>query len=138
MMSSAYIVICGSDEPPNPLLIMVCSGKYFATSFQLVKLELPISKMAFCGGIEVESALLKALISLINGWLVAFSAIAKNVNKIKHLDNNFIHFSLNKYTINIGVIFPKRFRGAALFLFKYTVEVRNIIETAVKCNLTNR
>jgi hypothetical protein len=47
--------------------MMVLFGKYFATSFQLVKLELPISSMAFLGGAVMESAFLKALISLIKG-----------------------------------------------------------------------
>ncbi len=55
------------EEPPNPLFNMVCSGKYACTSFHLVKLELPINKMAFLGGVTIESAFLKALISLIKG-----------------------------------------------------------------------
>jgi hypothetical protein len=61
------MIKCGNEDPPNPLLMMVLFGKYFATSFQLVKLELPISSMAFLGGAVMESAFLKALISLIKG-----------------------------------------------------------------------
>jgi hypothetical protein len=46
---------------------MVLPGKYEDTSFQLVKLELPINKMASLAGALIESAFLKAFISLIKG-----------------------------------------------------------------------
>ena len=61
------MIKCGSDEPPNPLFIMVLPGKYSCTSFHLVKLELPINKMASFAGALMESAFLKAFISLTKG-----------------------------------------------------------------------
>jgi hypothetical protein len=53
----------GNEDPPKPRLMMVYPGKYWSTSVQNRKEELPTNKMAPFGGKLTLSCCLKAFIS---------------------------------------------------------------------------